>query len=182
MVLAYDLTLEKALDEIGFVAGKSYSVDYDVFFNNARKLPGDKNKSIDSFSQSKSEQLLFDLDRFFNYRFFNTIPYSTDPLFLYTMLSGNKKREIPLFMSETIFNAIDHGEYTSVHHLELRLTTKGTVIGVCQLGNGFNAVNIDARRIFKNLGGGFTAYRKISSSVFFDDPLNARGVYLKYVF
>lgn len=92
-----------------------------------------------------------------------------------------KEDEVAYFLNEAGSNALNYSEFKMPSKFHLWLGSKGFLIGIEQEGNGFNAVKIDKERIKENEGAAFEFYRNCKSIVFFDNPEDAKVVYLVYL-
>lgn len=102
-----------------------------------------------------------------------------DKFDLYNWLNHNPNDEVAYFLNETGSNCLNYAEHKIPHKFHLWLGEKWFIIGIEQLGKGFNAHEIDEKRIKDNEGAAFEFYRKCKSAIFFDDSKNARIVYME---
>ncbi len=111
--------------------------------------------------------------------------YSTilkDKFDLYNWLDYNENDEVAYFLNEAGSNTLHYSEFKAPSRFHLWLGERGFVIGIEQQGKGFNAQKIDAEKIKENEGAAFEFFRKCKSTVFFDDPREARIIYLLHPF
>ena len=99
---------------------------------------------------------------------------------LYNWLYHNKNDEVAYFLNEAGSNVLNYSEFNIPSKFHLWLGNKGFLIGIEQQGRGFNAAKIDKENIKENEGAAFEFYRNCKSIVFFDNPEEARIVYLVY--
>jgi hypothetical protein len=94
-----------------------------------------------------------------------------------------KKEDEPAhFINEAGSNTLSHSEFKSPSKFHLWLGNKGFIIGVEQLGTGFNALEVHENKIKENKGAAFDFFRACKGSIFFDDKSNATVVYLEHLF
>lgn len=102
----------------------------------------------------------------------------------------NKLHQPCLFIFETYVNATMYSSYGFISQMDLWLG-KSFIIGISQKGEGYDALYIDSHKIRHKRGevvekgegsGAFDFYRTCKHEVFFDDPKNAKSVYLKFEF
>ncbi|MDP3698006.1 MAG: hypothetical protein Q8R47_00310 [Nanoarchaeota archaeon] len=98
---------------------------------------------------------------------------------LYNWLEKNQDDEVAYFLNEAGSNSLNYSEYLAPSRFHLWLGKKGFVIGIEQKGKGFNAVKINDEKIKEHQGGAFQFFRNCKNVVFFDDPKEARMVYLE---
>ncbi len=103
------------------------------------------------------------------------------PTDLHNWLYFDERDEVAYFLNEAGSNALNYSDYRAPSYFHVWLGTKGFVIGIEQKGNGFDAHHVHRKRIKDNEGAAFDFYRKCRSSVFFDDPKNARIVFMEYI-
>ena len=100
---------------------------------------------------------------------------------LYNWLEFNSADEVAYFINEAGSNCLNYSDYKIPHKFHLWLGSKGFVIGIEQLGRGFNAKAIDSMRIKDNAGAAFDFFRNCQSSIFFDDGENTRIVFMEHL-
>ena len=105
-----------------------------------------------------------------------------DKFDLYNWLNFDENDEVAYFLNEAGSNAINYSDHKIPYKFHLWLGEKGFIIGVEQLGRGFNAVEINKKRSKENEGAAFDFFRKCKSSIFFDDPEEARMVLMESLF
>ena len=88
--------------------------------------------------------------------------------------------DVSSFLNEAGSNVLSHSEFKAPWKFHLWLGKQGFIIGIQQKGRGFNAREIDEKRIKQNEGAAFEFFRRCRSMVFFDDSKNARIVYFKF--
>lgn len=111
--------------------------------------------------------------------------YSTllkDKFDLYHWLDYNENDEVAYFLNEAGSNTLHYAEFKAPAHFHLWLGKKGFVIGIEQQGKGFDARRINDEKIKENEGAAFEFFRKCKSTIFFDDPREAKRVYLEVRF
>ncbi|MFC1801759.1 hypothetical protein ACFLZB_04830, partial [Nanoarchaeota archaeon] len=83
-------------------------------------------------------------------------------------------------------NAAWYSQFQFIYGLSLWTGESGFVLGVEQKGNGYDAVTINEKRITSHgdgIGGGFfNLCRDNPQEFFFDNPSDARIVYMKHEF
>ena len=101
---------------------------------------------------------------------------------LYNWLEQNKEDEVAYFLNEAGSNSLNHSEFKAPHKFHLWLGKAGFVLGIEQKGKGFNAVRVDEQKIKENQGRAFSFFRNCKNMVFFDNPEDAKVVYLEVKF
>ena len=95
---------------------------------------------------------------------------------------NNEDDEVAHFINETGSNALSYSEFKMPSKFHLWFGRIGFIIGIEQLGKGFNAETVHNLRLKQNEGKAFDFFRKCKSIVFFDDKKEARIVYLNFLF
>lgn len=98
---------------------------------------------------------------------------------LHHWLHYNEHDEVAYFLNEAGSNALNHSEFKAPSHFHLWMGKKGFVIGIEQQGKGFDAQKIDKEKIKEGEGAAFEFFRKCKGTIFFDEPGEARVVYLE---
>lgn len=101
---------------------------------------------------------------------------------LYHWLHYNEHDEVAYFLNEAGSNALNHSQFKAPSHFHLWMGKKGFVIGIEQQGKGFDAWKIDKEKIKEGEGAAFEFFRRCKGIVFFDEPANAKIIYLQYSF
>ena len=161
MTIHFDKTLTESLKNIG---------DYEhqeLFVHNQERT---SSEIIEHYGKQKW-QVVDLINQKFNSKFN-----------LYNWLEHNTDDEVAYFLNEAGSNCLNHSDHKIPHRFHLWLGSKGFIIGVEQLGKGFNALEIDEKRIKKNEGAAFEFFRNCQSHVFFDDPEEAKLVFMEHLF
>ena len=111
--------------------------------------------------------------------------YSTvlsSPFDLSNWLHYKNHDEVAYFLNEAGSNVLSYSEFLAPYKFHLWLGKKGFIIGIEQKGKGFNAEEVNEKRMKDNEGAAFKFYRNCKSTVFFDDPKEARVVFMEYIF
>ena len=103
------------------------------------------------------------------------------PFDLYHWLNYKEHDEVAYFLNEAGSNALSHSEFLVPYKFHLWLGKKGFIIGIEQKGKSFNAEKVNQKRIKDNEGAAFEFYRNCKSTVFFDNPQEARIVFMEYL-
>ena len=156
MVIKLDTDLNEELEKIGFN-------EYNKIIINPEEYAESKWQIVEIINQNYSKVLKNKFD-------------------LYNWLYHNKNDEVAYFLNEAGSNALNYSEFKMPAKFHLWLGYKGFIIGIEQQGRGFNAAKIDQEKIRENEGAAFQFYRNCKSIVFFDNPKEARIVYLVYLF
>ncbi len=98
---------------------------------------------------------------------------------LHHWIEFDKSDEVAYFLNEAGSNCLNYAEYKIPYAFRVWSGKKGFVIGVIQKGKSFDAFEIDSKRIKENEGAAFTFFRECKNVVFFDNPSEARVVYLE---
>lgn len=105
-----------------------------------------------------------------------------EPFNLYNWLNYNTNDEAAYFLNEAGSNCLNYSEHKIPHQFHLWLGQKGFVVGIEQLGSGFDAEKIHEKNIKENEGSGFEFFRNCRSRIFFDDKNNSRMVLMEFLF
>jgi len=97
----------------------------------------------------------------------------SSPFDLYNWMNHNREDEVAYFLNEASSNVINHAEFPLT--IQLWMGKKGFIIAVKQARKSFNAAEIAP-------GGGFAFFNECKNSIFWDDFLQAKIVYLEYLF
>ena len=101
---------------------------------------------------------------------------------LYNWLEFNSKDEVAYFLNEAGSNCLNYSDHKTPYKFHLWLGSKGFIIGMEQLGKGFNALEINEKRIKDNEGAAFEFFRNCQSKIFFDNSKEANTVYMEHLF
>ena len=101
---------------------------------------------------------------------------------LYNWLHGQESDELAYFLNEAGSNCLNHSQFKSPHKFHVWLGERGFIVGIEQLGKGFPAELVHKKRIKQNEGAAFGFFEKCRSSIFFDDPKDAKMVFMEYRF
>jgi hypothetical protein len=164
MVINFVKTLENALAMIGIQEYHEFNVAADLEETETIKAYGKaKWGVVDTLNQHYSHIL-------------------EKPVDLYNWLNYNEEDEVSYFLSETGSNAFSYSDFRKPSKLQLWRGREGFVVGMQQEGKGFNAIDVDTLRQQENEGAAFDFFRKSKSVIFFDNPREARVVYMQYLF
>lgn len=89
--------------------------------------------------------------------------------------------EVAYFLNEVGSNTLSHSEFKAPHKFHLWLGKKGFVVGIEQKGQGFNAEEVNEKRLKDNEGKAFEFFRSCKSRIFFDDKNNSRIVFMEHL-
>ena len=167
MALIFNKTVQEALKEIESYQYEEFTINY--FQPNQLE-----SKHIDNYAESK-----WKIIEILNQNYSKALKNEFD---LYNWLYHYKEDEVAYFLNEAGSNALNYSEFKTPSKFHLWLGSKGFLIGIEQQGRGFNAVKINQDKIKENEGAAFEFYRNCKSIVFFDNPEEARIVYLVYLF
>ncbi len=110
-----------------------------------------------------------------NQRYSSLLPDKFD---LYHWLSENTEDEVAYFLNEAGSNSLTHSQYKAPSKFRLWLGKKSFVIAIEQQGKGFPAEEVSR----STPGGFFNFFKNSKSVVFFDNPQEARIVFLQFSF
>lgn len=170
MVLSFTKTLSEALESIQFFAYHEFVV-YDAEVMRTYAI---SDSVIEQYGQAKWA-IVDVLNEEYGTFLFNKFD-------LYNWLEKNKDDEVAYFLNEAGSNSLNYSEYLAPSKFHLWLGKKGFMIGIEQKGKGFDAVKINEEKIKENQGGAFLFFRECKNTVFFDNPGDARVVYLEVKF
>ena len=161
MAFIFNKTVQEALKDI-----ESYQ--YQEFMVNEHNQP------INNYAESKW-QIVEMLNKTYS-------KVLKDKFDLYNWLYYNQEDEVAYFLNEAGSNVLNYSEFNIPSKFHLWLGNKGFLIGIEQQGRGFNAAKIDKENIKENEGAAFEFYGNCKSTIFFDNPEDARIVYFRYLF
>ena len=101
---------------------------------------------------------------------------------LYNWLHENQEDEVSYFLNEAGSNCLCYSEFKAPSQFHLWLGKKGFIIGIEQQGKGFNAQEVEERKIKNNKGAAFIFFRRCRGRIFFDNPQDTKIVYLEVKF
>ena len=104
--------------------------------------------------------------------------YSMVNVDLYNWLDENENDEVSYFLNEAGSNSLNYSEFKAPSGFHLWLGEKGFILAIEQRGKGFDAENINEKRIKKNEGRAFEFFRNCKGRIFFDDPKNAKIIFM----
>ncbi len=164
MVLDFRKTLAEALREIGAEGEGAHSFI----------LSGEKNTEhfIEEYGSAK-----WSIAETLNKKYGKALRTKIN---LYNWLHYDESDEISYFLNEAGSNALNYSSCSSgkqPSQFRLWLGRKGFIIAVEQLDR-FNALQVHEHRIKKNEGAAFSFFRRCKSTIFFDQPEEARKVFL----
>lgn len=171
MVLNFTLTLQQALSEIKF-SGESREFpvhqgvkqrEGNLFEGLIQRYGEAKWKIVDLLNQHYSQLL-------------------ENPFDLHNWLNHNQDDEVAYFLNEAGSNCLNHSEYKAPYKFQVWLGHKGFIIGIEQKGTGFDAHKVHQQKLKTNEGAAFEFFRRSRSQIFFDDPHDARTVFMEYKF
>jgi len=99
---------------------------------------------------------------------------------LYNWLNHNEEDEVAYFLNEVGSNCLNHSQYKAPFKFHLWMGKKGFMLGVEQKGKGFPAKLIHDKKLRQNEGAAFDFFRNCQSKIFFDDPHDAKMVFMSY--
>jgi len=97
---------------------------------------------------------------------------------LYNWIHYNEQDEVAYFLNEAGSNALNHDIIKKFH---LWLGEQGFIIALEQ-ESGFNALEVNEQKIRENEGAAFHFYRNCKSRIFFDNPEEAKIVFMEHKF
>ncbi len=178
MVIQFNQTLPAALQEIEFTEHQEWIVHekeeertYPISDELVGKYGGFKWAIVDLLNQKYNSTL--------NEKFNLALPGKFD---LYNWINKNQEDEVAYFLNEAGSNCLNHSEFKAPYKSHLWLGRKGFVIGLEQKGKGFDAEAVHQQKIKENEGAAFEFFRNCNSKIFFDNPENARVVFMEWVF
>jgi hypothetical protein len=107
--------------------------------------------------------------------------YNTD-FDLYHWIEKDLNDEVAYFINEVGSNALNHSEFKAPSKFHLWFGKKGFIIGIEQLGKGFNAEEVYEKEIKTNEGRAFEFFKVCKSKIFFDNSKNTRIIFMEFMF
>jgi hypothetical protein len=163
MTIYFQKTLQEAMEAIEHT---NYH-DFPIFGDNRDEL-------IEIYGKMKWE-IVDLLNDYYNH-------ILKDKFDLYNWLNHNTNDELAYFLNESGSNALSYSDNKVPNRFHLWLGTKGFIVGIEQTGKGFNAQEVDEKKIKENEGSGFTFFRDCQSGIFFDDPKESKIVFMEFQF
>ncbi|MEK6900805.1 MAG: hypothetical protein AABX37_00505 [Nanoarchaeota archaeon] len=168
MVIHFQKTLPEALQDIQFTGECKEFVVHE-----AETVVRHSSVFIDHYGNAK-----WDVVDTLNARYGAQLPFLID---LLHWLHYEENDEVAYFLSEAGSNALHNSEFKAPFKFCIWFGRKGFVLGMEQKGKGFDAHRVVKENIKENEGAAFEFYGKCQSTIFFDDPLNAKQVYLAFM-
>lgn len=97
---------------------------------------------------------------------------------LYNWLVYQENDEVAYFLNEAGSNALNYSQFGAPSKFHLWMGKSGFIIGIEQKGSGFNALKTNSERLKENQGAAFEFFRKCKNKIFFDNPLEAKTVFM----
>ena len=163
MVLNFNKTLQEALETIKFQDTKEHIKFIVPQENHIEEYGKIKWAITDSLNERYSQVL-------------------REPFDLYNWLHYNEKDEVSYFLSEAGSNSLHHSQFKMPDTFLLFKGRTGFIIGIQQQGDGFNALEVNDKRIKDNEGAAFDFFRRCTSTIFFDNAQDAKIVYFEFLF
>lgn len=162
MVIHFNKKLDQAITTIGSAEYHQFEIPAgETTSEEFLRVFGEINwKIIDSLNETYSHLLKDEFD-------------------LHNWLNFNEKDELAYFLSEAGQNCFNHAEKPERFHLWLG--EKGFVLGIEQK-QGFNAEEVNEKRIKDNEGAAFEFFRNCKNEIFFDRAKEAKTVYMEFKF
>ena len=178
MVIIFDKTLDMGLGEIGFDDAGIF-IEHIVYALEEKLISRTKTNNyqpVYSEVLKKISDVEIDIIGSINNQYGHS--------FIHNVIGSRIKpdafeAQLDMFYLQAGSNSF-RGEYKAPYRLCAWLGNKSFILSYEQKGKGFNAKEIDKKRIKFNAGGGFNLYRNSSNDFFFNDPLNATAVYLQF--
>ncbi len=170
MVLSFTKTLSQALEEIELAKQEIFPVHKSM-------VERDQNNNhliIQRYGKAKwaiVDQLNGEYSAILNRKFD-----------LYNWLYFQEDDEVAYFLNEVGNNSLHYSQFKAPAKFHLWKGKKGFVLGIEQFGQGFDAMYVDKNNIKQTAGAAFDFFRKCRSEIFFDDPKNAKIVFMQYKF
>lgn len=166
MALNFQKTLPEALQNIGhnaihqFLVHDNQKIEQDEII----KLYGDAKWGVVNLLNEKYSHLI------------------KDQFDLHNWINHNSNDELAYFLNEVGNNCFNYAEHKKPHKFHLWTGKNGFVVGIEQQGKGFDAEHTHQNQIKDNEGAAFDFFRKCKSEIFFDDPKDARIVFMEFRF
>jgi hypothetical protein len=169
MVLDFDRSFLQALESI------KYDKTHHEF------IIHDQEKPIDDYTQlvNRYGEAKWKVVDVLNDKYAHLLPKRFD---LYNWLEHNEKDELAYFLNEVGSNCLNYSQYRAPSRFHIWQGKQGFIVGVEQKGHGFPAQKIHKQKIKNNEGAAFRFFQSCRSTVFFDDPEDAKMVFLEYKF
>lgn len=98
---------------------------------------------------------------------------------LHNWLNYNESDEVAYFLNEAGSNCLNYADFKAPSKFHLWKGRRGFVIGIEQIGEGFDAINVDLLKLKQNEGAAFEFFRRCKSNIFFDDPKSSNIVFME---
>ena len=178
MVIKFSKTLGEALQEIGYGGELKNTIEY-ILHNEEKKIQDMskdyKSKLVQRFYREVLGKNL--IPELVNENYGHLLK---EPL---VMPPHSHDCNNPFtFLWERYNDSILYGEYGMPSRFNMWLGQESFILGLEQKGKGFNVIKINKRKPRKRGGTGFKDLRETRHDIFFDNPEDARAVYLQYKF
>lgn len=171
MVLNFKHSFLEALENIGYA--KTHH-EFVIHESEEEVSVEDHNKLVERYGEMKWK--VVDL---INEQYNTLLKSKFD---LYNWLHHNEDDELAYFLNEAGSNCLNHSQYKAPFKFHIWQGKKGFIVGIEQKGRGFPAYKVHKEKIKSNEGAAFEFFQNCQSTVFFDDPKDARMVFLEYKF
>lgn len=170
MALCFQTKISNSLQKIGFINYHNFLINHD---SQPRTL-SNSDQLIEIYGNTKW-QIVDLLNQHYS-------KIMTEKFDLYNWLNHNPNDEVAYFLNEAGSNCLNYSEHKIPHQFHLWLGQKGFVIGIEQLGSGFDAEKVHEKKIKENEGSGFEFFRNCRSKIFFDNQINTKMVLMEFLF
>ncbi len=170
MALDFNLTLQEALRSISFSGESRKYLVHEI----EEKITEKHSELIRHYGEAK-----WNIVDLLNQHYSQLLE---NPFDLYNWLNHNEQDELAYFLNEAGSNCLNHSEYKAPYKFHVWLGHKGFIVGIEQKGRGFPAHKVHHQKIKSNEGAAFDFFRKSKSRIFFDDPHEAKMVFMEFKF
>jgi len=169
MTLNFSLSLPEALADINFQEYQGHH-EFIIHDKDEERIYSNSDEIIGKYGEIKWK--IVDL---VNARYSHILKDKFD---LYNWINKNKQDELSYFLNEAGSNSLLYSQFKAPFKFHLWLGENSFIVGIEQKGQGFNAEKINSGHLKENRGAAFQFFRESQSQVFFDDPKQAKVVYL----
>lgn len=167
MALHFDHNLQQALENI---RAEGY---HNILIHNEESARDYENSCgmIEKYGEAKHE-IVEVINQYYPHLNFDLVNW----------INKDQSDEVAYFLNEAGSNVLNHSEFKTPRKFHLWFGKKGFIIGIEQLGRGFNAEEIHECKIKENEGAAFNFFRNCQSKIFFNDSKNANLVLMEFQF
>ncbi len=170
MVINFNHSLQQALEDINF---QGQYQEYVIHEDTRERCEHTDSELIEKYGDAK-----WNVVDVLNKEFSTVLGGKFD---LYNWLHHKEEDEVAYFLNEGGSNTLNYSQFKAPHSFRVWLGSKGFVIGIQQMGKGFNAWKVNDKELMSNEGAAFDFFRRCNNVIFFDDAENTKIVFMEAI-